>query len=178
MTKWNVLRTQDAPDTGTVDAVTVTSGPGPASVCATIVIEYVVLGSSWRIFLSVWSGSSTTVIIGALPLSTVTFITTTLIQLPAFRDRLGKPVPECQTVRTGFCCNKRDGGGGTDNWKTKTCQAPVRSSSLALHCSVILQARCPSHHPTVSKQWRLTTVSRELHNILLMSQYKNQNDTQ
>ena len=80
--------------------------------------------------------------------------------------------------RTGFCCNKRDGGGGTDNWKTKTCQAPVRSSPLALHCSVILQARCPSHHPTVSKQWRLTTVSRELHNILLMSQYKNQNDTQ
>ena len=27
------------PDTGTVDAVTATSGPGPASVCATIVIE-------------------------------------------------------------------------------------------------------------------------------------------
>jgi len=51
----------DIPDTGTVKALTVTSGPGPASVIAAIVNEYVVFGSRWCIFLYVWFGSSTIV---------------------------------------------------------------------------------------------------------------------
>jgi len=44
----------------------------------------------------------------------------------------------------------KDDGGGGDNWSYKSCKAPVKSSPPKNQHPVLLQAGCPSCHPTNS----------------------------
>ena len=48
-----------------------------------------------------------------------------------------------------FIGAKGDGGGG-NNWSYKSCKAPVKLSSPTNQHPVVLQAECPSCHPTNS----------------------------
>jgi len=57
------------------------------------------------------------------------YLTTTLVQRPAFCNNLFKPVPECQTILWGFAAATEDGDGGG----TMTSYVPVKSAPPSAH---------------------------------------------
>lgn len=75
------------------------------------------------------------------------YLTTTLVQRPAFCNNLFKPVPECQTILWGFAAATEDGDGGG----TMTSYVPVKSAPPSAHnTQVFLPASCPYYRPSNS----------------------------
>jgi len=59
-------------------------------------------------------------------------------------------VSQYQNVSTLDLTAAKDDGDGGDSWSYKTCKAPVKSSPPTNQHPVLLQAGCPSCHPTNS----------------------------
>ena len=64
-----------------------------------------------------------------------------------------------------FIASKND-GGGDDNWKYKTCKAPVKMSPPTNQHSVFLEAGCPSRRPTNSVRELKTNESQKFQFIV------------
>ena len=77
------------------------------------------------------------------------------------QDRLQYTVPQLARSVIILDCATDDRGDGGDDWNSKMCKTPVKSSPPVNHHSFYSPDALPVTQPTASKHWRQTTKAEQ-----------------